>query len=98
MEIARKIFNKEAGYETRGRKVDPNSARQVRLAELEEKRANGELRRGRPVNPNSARQQRLAELEVKRANGELKRGRPAKKTGKINFEKVSINGVDMIVA
>ena len=56
------------------------------------------MRRGRPVNPNSARHQRLAELEVKRANGELKRGRPAKKTGKINFEKVNINGVDVIVA
>jgi len=59
-----------------GRPVDPNSARQIRLAELEAKRANGELKRGRPVDTSSVRQVRLAELEAKRANGELKRGRP----------------------
>ena len=59
-----------------GRKIDPNSARQKRLAELEAKRTNGELKRGRPVENNSARQQRLKELEQKRANGELQRGRP----------------------
>ena len=94
--MARKIFNKEAGYETRGRNVDPNSARQIRLKELETKRANGELRRGRPVNANSARQLRLAELETKRANGTLRRGRPAKSTNKLSIEKVNINGVDII--
>lgn len=60
----------------RGRPVDTNSARQIRLAELEAKRANGELKRGRPVDTSSARQVRLNELEEKRANGELKRGRP----------------------
>lgn len=60
----------------RGRPVDPNSVRQVRIAELEVKRANGELKRGRPVNENSNRQMRLVELETKRANGELKKGRP----------------------
>lgn len=60
----------------RGRPVDPTSVRQVRIAELEAKRANGELKRGRPVSEESARQKRLAELEAKRANGELKRGRP----------------------
>ena len=60
----------------RGRPVDPNSVRQVRIAELAEKRANGELKRGRPVNESSARQMRLIELETKRANGELKKGRP----------------------
>jgi hypothetical protein len=32
-----------------GRPVNPNSARQVRLMELEQKRANGTLRRGRPA-------------------------------------------------
>ena len=94
--MARKIFNKESGYETRGRNVDPNSARQIRLAELEAKRANGELRRGRPVNASSARQLRLAELEQKRANGTLRRGRPAKKSNKLSIEKVNINGVDII--
>ena len=53
-----------------GRPVDPNSARQKRLAS-----APG-VRTGRPINPNSARQQRLAELEAKRSNGTLRRGRP----------------------
>jgi hypothetical protein len=60
--------------------VNPESKRQRRLAELNEKRANGELKRGRPVgsgiNPNSKRQLRIAELEAKRANGTLKVGRP----------------------
>jgi hypothetical protein len=32
----------------KGRPVNPNSARQQRLAEIEAKRAAGELRRGRP--------------------------------------------------
>jgi len=31
-----------------GRPVNPTSARQQRLAELEKKRSNGELKRGRP--------------------------------------------------
>ena len=55
-----------------GRPVDPNSARQKRLATAPGKKT------GRPINPNSARQQRLCELEAKRiANGgTLKRGRP----------------------
>jgi len=53
-----------------GRPVDPNSARQKRLATAPGKKT------GRPVNPNSARQQRLAELEAKRSNGTLRRGRP----------------------
>ena len=53
-----------------GRPVNPNSARQQRLAS-----APG-VRTGRPVNPNSVRQQRIAELDAKRANGTLKRGRP----------------------
>lgn len=60
----------------RGRPVDPNSVRQVRIVELAEKRANGELKRGRPIKADSARQMRLIELETKRANGELKKGRP----------------------
>jgi len=55
-----------------GRPVDPNSARQKRLATAPGRKT------GRPVNPNSVRQQRLAELEAKRiANGgTIKRGRP----------------------
>jgi hypothetical protein len=61
-----------------GRKINPNSVRQIRLAELAAKKANGEGKQGRPVNPSSVRQQRLAELADKKANGELKLGRPVK--------------------
>ena len=55
-----------------GRPVDPNSARQKRLATAPGKKT------GRPVNPNSARQQRLAEQQARAiANGGVvKRGRP----------------------
>ena len=62
-----------------GRKVNPNSERQKRLAELEAKRNSGELKRGRPVNGTSVRQARLAELAAKaEANGgSVKRGRPS---------------------
>lgn len=55
-----------------GRPVNPNSARQLRLKELADKKANGELRRGRPVNENSARQQKLAN----KVEGTGMRGRP----------------------
>jgi len=58
-----------------GRPVNPNSARQIRLAELEAKKANGELKRGRPVNPNSERQARLEKQAVNKANG-VGQGRP----------------------
>jgi hypothetical protein len=62
-----------------GRPVDPSSERQKRLAELEAKRSNGELRRGRPVNGTSERQKRLAEMADRAAanGGTVKRGRPA---------------------
>lgn len=60
----------------RGRPVNVNSVRQQRLAELEERRSNGELKRGRPVNESSVRQMRLLELEMKRVSGELRKGRP----------------------
>ena len=55
-----------------GRPVDPNSARQKRLATAPGKRT------GRPINPNSARQQRLAEQAARAAanGGVVKRGRP----------------------
>lgn len=59
-----------------GRKINPTSARQLRLKELEMKREAGVCKQGRPVVEGSARQLRLAELETKRVNGELKRGRP----------------------
>ena len=59
-----------------GRPVNPNSARQKRLATAPGRKT------GRPVNPSSVRQQRLAELAAKRiANGgTLKRGRPVNAT------------------
>lgn len=61
-----------------GRPVDPNSARQKRLAEIAEKRAQGLIKRGRPVIEGSAHQQKLkAQAERKEANGgEARRGRP----------------------
>jgi len=58
-----------------GRKVNPNSARQLRLAELEAKKANGELKRGRPVSENSERQARLKKQAENKANG-IGQGRP----------------------
>ena len=59
-----------------GRPVNPNSVRQMRLADLESRKVNGTLKLGRPVNPDSASQKRLVELEAKRKDGTLKRGRP----------------------
>ena len=55
-----------------GRPIDPNSARQKRLASAPGKRT------GRPINPNSARQQRLAEQKARfiANGGVVKRGRP----------------------
>jgi hypothetical protein len=58
-----------------GRKVDPTSVRQLRLAELEAKRLNGELKRGRPVVANSERQVRLVKQAENKANG-IGQGRP----------------------
>jgi hypothetical protein len=66
----------------RGRKVNPDSARQHRLglktALIE---AGVEIQRGRKIDPNSPRQQRLAALNEKRASGAYAgRGRPKKVT------------------
>ena len=58
-----------------GRPVNPNSARQIRLAELEAKKQNGELKRGRPVNESSERQARLKKQAENKALG-LGQGRP----------------------
>lgn len=66
----------------KGRPVNPNSARQLRLKELELKRKNGELKRGRPVVEGSARQLRLKELDEKRENGTLQKGRPVNPNSK----------------
>lgn len=60
----------------KGRPVNENSARQLRLKELAAKKEAGLLLKGRPVNPESARQLRLNELAEKKAAGLLKKGRP----------------------
>jgi hypothetical protein len=59
-----------------GRKINPESNRQKRLMELNEKREAGLLKKGRPINGESARQVRLLELNEKREAGVLKKGRP----------------------
>lgn len=61
-----------------GRPINPNSARQMRLREMEIRRAKaGELKRGRPVDPNSARQQALTNKGTNVGeDGVPHRGRP----------------------
>jgi hypothetical protein len=58
-----------------GRPVNPNSVRQIRLAELAAKKANGELKRGRPVDTTSARQFRLQIQAINKQLG-IGQGRP----------------------
>ena len=65
-----------AKTETRGRKVNPNSARQLKLKAIAERKANGEvIKRGRPVDPNSASAKKRAEREA-RIGRTLARVRP----------------------
>ena len=72
--------------ETRGRKVDPNSPRQIRLQKQAQNKAMGVDGRGRHVDPESARQAKLNNYEANRAAGiEVKRGRP-KGTVKVTVE------------
>jgi len=63
---------------TRGRKPNPTSARQQRLALKAQLLEQGIApKRGRKISETSARQQRLAVWAAKRAAGEIvKRGRP----------------------
>jgi len=62
---------------TRGRKINPMSARQQRLAARALMAENGPIQKGRKPNPMSARQQRLAAWEARKAAGEvIQRGRP----------------------
>lgn len=61
----------------RGRKVNPNSARQIKMRERAEALEAGIVfRRGRKVDPNSANQKKLVERALKLENGTLRRGRP----------------------
>lgn len=64
----------------RGRKVNAESARQIKMALKQTLLEQGiEIQRGRKIDPNSPRQQRLAALNEKRANGlSAGRGRPKK--------------------
>ncbi len=64
----------------RGRKVNLNSARQMKLALKATLAEQGvTIQRGRKPNPTSERQQRLAVFAERIANGEVvKRGRPKK--------------------
>jgi hypothetical protein len=59
-EVLNKHYAVTAETKQKGRPVNENSERQKRLAELEAKRAAGELRKGRPVVEGSARQVRLS--------------------------------------
>ena len=84
----------EVKVEKRGRPIVEGSARQLRLAKLEEKKANGiEIKRGRPTDTSSARQQRLAlRQEMIDQGKEIKRGRP-----KMIKEEVKANNVVVTV-
>ena len=60
-----------------GRPVNENSARQIRLKEIQAKREAGLIKRGRPAVPGSANQMKMYERNFKIQQGmELKRGRP----------------------
>ena len=66
-----------AEIKRKGRPVDPNSPRQLRLAEQARMREEGLLRRGRPEVEGSARQQRMQARAAKLAAGlSIKPGRP----------------------
>lgn len=65
---------------TKGRKVNPNSVRQIRLAAKAAAIANGTvIKPGKTADPNSARQQKLAAKAARIASGEpITKGRPKK--------------------
>ena len=73
--MSNSVKNSEVKGVKTGRPVNPNSARQIRLAELAAKRANGELKRGRPVDLTSERQFRLKIQAINKQLG-IGQGRP----------------------
>ena len=86
-----------------GRKVNPNSVRQQKLAKIEELKAQGvEIKRGRNTNPESKNQQKQMRFEALRAQGfEVKRGRPKTKvTEVINAEYLNLRStmLEMVIA
>lgn len=70
-----------------GRPINPNSARQQKIAERLARKEAGLLKRGRPVIEGSKRQMTLKLREEKVNNGgELKRGRPVNPNSKRQIE------------
>ena len=83
-----------AEIKRKGRPVDPNSPRQVRLAEQIRMREEGLLRRGRPEVEGSARQQRMQARAEKIASGiSIKPGRPKM----VKSEVVVVSEVEIVV-
>ena len=84
----------------KGRKSNPTSKRQMKIAEREAKKIDGTLKKGRPAVAGSKRQIVLAEREAKRAAGiEVKKGRPAKakveKPAKVKKVKAAVEIIDI---
>ena len=72
--------NQEIAPVQLGRPVNMNSARQIRLAEIQAKREAGLIKRGRPITPLSKNQFKKECRELKESLGiEIKRGRPVNK-------------------
>ena len=98
--MAKKIKNQEITVnevklevvKQKGRPINENSPRQLRLKQQEERKLQGiELKKGRPVSENSNRQQRLA------LKGTLPLGRPVSETSarqmKLNrINEMKLNG------
>jgi hypothetical protein len=69
--------NQENNTAQLGRPVNENSARQIRLKEIQAKREAGLIKRGRPSVPGSANQMKMYERNFKIQQGlDIKRGRP----------------------
>ena len=69
--------NQENKTSQLGRPVNPNSARQIRLAEIAAKREAGLIKRGRPSVPGSMNAlKKELQLAKKLSGVEIKRGRP----------------------
>jgi hypothetical protein len=72
--------NQENNTAQLGRPVNPTSARQIRLAEIQAKREAGLIKRGRPITPLSKNQFKKECRLLKESLGiEIKRGRPVNK-------------------
>jgi len=84
-----------AEIKRKGRPVDPNSPRQIRLAEKARLREEGLLRRGRPTVEGSARQARMQARAEKIAAGiAIKPGRPKVKNVEVDVEVEAVSSVE----